>query len=171
MSESKAIFIDVSKCIGCRACEVACERVHNGKSFINVNIIEDFRLSIPLNCRHCEKAPCMIVCPTDAIYRDSDGAIIVNPILCIGCRLCVIACPFGVPEFDRELKIMIKCDLCQDRRAKGLNPACVSTCPTDALIYASVEEYRETKQKMVISKIIEEARTKKEILKLGNIKV
>jgi len=148
----KIILIDVGKCIGCRACEVACEKF-NGTSKITVFELEDI-LTMPLNCRHCEKAPCMSICPTNALYTDEDGAVLLSPLKCIGCMMCAIVCPFGIPEFDELNKVMMKCDLCRDRRAMGLLPACVATCPTDALVYGEVNEVLLRKREYVAQKAI-----------------
>jgi len=90
---------------------------------------------MPLLCRHCERAPCIEVCPTKALYRDGDGAVVADSFRCIGCMMCGLVCPFGIPELDTANKAMAKCDLCADRRARGLPPACVAACPTDAIVY------------------------------------
>lgn len=147
---NKGIFIDPKRCIGCRACEVACEREHNGMPHITVSIIEEMSISTPFNCRHCGNAPCMNVCPVIALSRDEDGAVILNPLECIGCMMCAVVCPFGIPEFDSVNKVMSKCDLCEDRRKEGKLPACVDTCPTDALCYGNINEIMEKRSKKVV---------------------
>ncbi len=134
----KKIFLDYSRCIGCKACEVACEMTH-GEARIKVFEFPDL-FTVPFNCRHCEKAPCLNVCPTGALFRDEDGAVAFDPLKCIGCLMCAVACPFGIPKLDEENKIMDKCDLCADRRAEGLLPACVSACPTEALKFGEINE-------------------------------
>ncbi|QDA31241.1 4Fe-4S dicluster domain-containing protein [Thermococcus indicus] len=135
----KKVFIDFRRCIGCGSCEAACAREHNGKP--NISIVQTSELMMmSFNCRHCENAPCMLICPARALYRDEDGAVRVKYHECIGCMLCSIACPFGTPRFDERLKVMVKCDLCANRRAEGKLPACVETCPMDALILATEEE-------------------------------
>lgn len=148
----KKIYIELGRCILCRACEVACE-VFNGVSRIKVFEYRE-TMAMPLNCRHCEKAPCMEVCPVKALYRDDDGAVQVNPLKCIGCMLCAVVCPFGIPELDVANKIMVKCDLCADRRAKGLPPACVAACPTDALVYGEFEEIMTKKKELTVQQTI-----------------
>ncbi len=148
------VFIDPTRCVGCRSCEIACMVEHSQskdlfkaimeyprpRPRIRVIYIWDLGLPSPLNCRHCEQAPCIEVCPTRALYRDEDGAVMLSPMKCIGCLTCAVACPFGVPELDRYNKIMVKCDLCPDRRRTGRPPACVEACPTGALSYGTVEE-------------------------------
>jgi len=122
------------RCIYCRACEVACEREHKGHSLTSVILIEA-RYPIPIRCFHCEKSPCVKVCPTNALVRVEEGAVIIELAKCIGCGFCAIVCPFGALEFDMASKVMMKCDLCIHRLREGREPACVTTCPTKALVY------------------------------------
>ncbi len=154
---AKRIFIDFTRCIECRACEVACEREHKGVSHINVFEWKEMA-SMPFNCRHCERAPCIEVCPVNALKKDEDGAVLLAPMRCIGCMMCAIVCPFGVPELDYVNKIMTKCDLCARRREEGKLPACVSTCPTDALIFGDPNEIQRRKRKMITERAIEAAK-------------
>ena len=147
---AKKIYINLGRCIFCRACEVACE-IFNGTPRIRVFVYQE-QMAMPLNCRHCEKAPCMEVCPVRALSRDEDGAVIVNPLKCIGCMMCAVVCPFGIPMLDATNKIMVKCDMCKDRRAAGLLPACVAACPTDALVYGEFEEIMKAKEEAVATK-------------------
>jgi len=150
----KVRYIDPSKCIGCRACEVACEREHGGIAHVTVYIVENAELCIPYACRHCENAPCVAVCPTGAMSRLDTGAVVVNPLLCIGCRMCQIVCPFGIPVFEPRLKVMVKCDLCRDRASRGLPPACVATCPTGATFLAEEAELVQMKRELETKKIV-----------------
>jgi len=156
-------YIDPQKCIGCRACEVACQRVHDGISNVTVYIVEEAELNIPYACRHCENAPCVSVCPTGAMHREDLGAVVVNPVLCIGCRMCQVVCPFGIPVFDRKLKVMTKCDLCINRLKEGLRPACVSTCPTGATYLAEEAEALGMKRELGVRKIVEAVTKAKEL--------
>ncbi|MEM1532801.1 MAG: 4Fe-4S dicluster domain-containing protein [Desulfurococcaceae archaeon] len=125
--------IDLSKCIGCGACEAACEALY-GMPFIKVYRV-GASIYIPISCMHCQKAPCVAVCPTKAMHVGSDGFIYVDKAKCIGCLACLEACPFGIPELEPKLRVVTKCDLCRDLRAKGLDPACSAICPTGALVY------------------------------------
>ncbi len=153
--EAPTIAIDPRLCIGCRACEVACEREHGGVSHINVYFLEKYRSFSPVNCRHCARAPCVTVCPVEACKRTPEGIVYIDPILCIGCRLCGIVCPFGIPEYDPYRKVMLKCDLCLHRLREGKMPACAETCPTDAIVFVpayeklAAERRSETAVKMV----------------------
>ena len=142
---NKSIYLDFSRCIYCRSCEIACEREHNGYSWIWV-VQPDERHSIPINCRHCEKAPCAAVCSTQAITRTSEGVVTIEAMKCTGCQLCVVACPFGVLQLDIVSRIVRKCDLCQGRLNEGKVPACVATCPAQALIYDNFEAIMQKKR-------------------------
>jgi formate dehydrogenase iron-sulfur subunit len=130
----KIIFMDLNRCIYCRACEVACEREHEGHSFMSVLLLDE-RHSLPMNCRHCEKSPCVAACPTGALNRVENGPVIISTMKCIGCSLCAMVCPFGVLELDYLNRVMRKCDLCIHRLNEGKLPACVTTCPARALDY------------------------------------
>lgn len=134
----KVLYADLNRCIYCRACEVACEREHFGISRMYVTLIEE-RLASPVSCRHCERSPCVQVCPTDAIERTDEGAVLIHWMKCIGCRRCEIVCPFGVIELDTLERIVAKCDLCIHRLQEGREPACVATCPSRALRYDEFE--------------------------------
>jgi formate dehydrogenase iron-sulfur subunit len=158
----KALFIDFSKCIECRACEVACEREH-GKSHIFVFEFEGM-IAMAFHCKHCEKAPCIEVCPTNALYRDEEGAVLVAPQKCIGCMMCAIVCPFGIPELDSVNKTMSKCNLCAHRRAEGKEPACVATCPTDALLYGDFSEIIRKRRETFVKKAMKLGKESKKAL-------
>jgi carbon-monoxide dehydrogenase iron sulfur subunit len=90
--------------------------------------------AIPLSCQHCEEAACALACPTGAVRRLAPGKpVLLEEAKCIGCSMCVQACPFGVMAMRAGGKVAFKCDLCITRLARGLQPACVSSCPTRAL--------------------------------------
>lgn len=150
----KVIFMDLNRCIYCRSCEVACEREHDRHTHMSVVLLNE-RYSVPMNCRHCEKSPCVVVCPTRALTRLGNGPVITETMKCIGCRLCAMVCPFGVPEFDSSSGVMRKCDQCIHRLNEGKAPACVVTCPARALTYDEVDtimqKVKERAAKAIIS--------------------
>lgn len=149
----KTLFIDPSRCIGCRACEAACREcdTHKGESMIMVDFI-DRGVSVatqPTVCMHCEDpvAPCAQVCPAQAILITPEGVVQqADPTRCIACRNCVYACPFGVPKFDVDARLMKKCNLCYDRTVQGLKTWCAQACPTDAVWYGTFEEFEHERQ-------------------------
>ncbi|MFQ5867624.1 MAG: 4Fe-4S dicluster domain-containing protein [bacterium] len=153
---AKILYIDLNRCLYCRSCEVACEREHHGTSYMFVTLLED-RYSVPLSCRHCEKNPCLEVCPTKAIEKTEEGAIVLYAMKCIGCKLCAIICPFGILQLDEIDKVVKKCDLCIHRLKEGKDPACVVTCPAKATSYeefdAIMEKIREKKALSIVSGI------------------
>lgn len=109
---------------------------------------------VPLQCRHCEDAPCIAVCPTGALSRESDESpVLVNGDLCIGCRSCILACPFGVISLGEGDQAIIKCDLCVERLAAGQLPACVAGCPTGALSFREVAEVTKTARRRAASEM------------------
>ena len=142
------LFVDPSRCIGCRACEAACRECdsHKGESMIMVDFI-DRGLSVatqPTVCMHCESpvAPCAQVCPVLAILITPEGVVQqADASRCIACRNCVYACPFGVPKIDLAARLMKKCNLCYDRTSQDLQPWCAQACPTDALWYGTYEQF------------------------------
>jgi formate dehydrogenase iron-sulfur subunit len=150
---SQLIYADLNRCTDCRACEVACQREHNGLPAMWVIRVED-RFAVPLSCRHCEKAPCVTVCYTEALYRTKEGTVALDTDKCTGCGLCLFACPFGVIGFDWSRKVMHKCDLCAARLAEGETVVCAITCPTQALRYDEYEGFtQEAKRRAALAMV------------------
>ena len=138
-------FVDPSRCIGCRACVVACGECesHKGVSMIHVDYLDrqNSIATVPTVCMHCEEPTCALVCPADAIKRGEDG--VVRSALkarCIACSNCVLACPFGVPKVHIEQELMMKCDMCYDRTSAGKKPMCATVCPSGALFFGTREQ-------------------------------
>ena len=131
----KALHIEPAKCTGCLQCELACSYAAEGafnpaKSRIKVFAFHDAGRFVPYTCTQCAEAWCLQACPVDAIQIDqATGAKIVVDSLCVGCKVCTIACPFGTVNYDADRGTVIKCDLC------GGDPACARACPTDAITY------------------------------------
>ena len=125
-------------CIGCRACEIACKDKNGlapGPRFRRVQYIEGgtypdvFAYKVNMSCNHCAEPACLPTCPTGAIFkRKQDGIVDIDSTLCIGCRRCEAACPFGAPQFDPEENIVKKCNMCVDEIDAGRKPYCVMAC-------------------------------------------
>jgi Fe-S-cluster-containing dehydrogenase component len=97
--------------------------------------------TIPVICMHCDSPTCAEVCPADAIKRTGDGVVqTARKPRCIACNNCVLACPFGVPKMESEMKLMMKCDMCYDRTSEGKKPMCASVCPSQALFFGTAHE-------------------------------
>jgi Fe-S-cluster-containing hydrogenase component 2 len=156
---NKILIVDPDKCTGCRLCELVCSVKHNGVSNPSLSCIHIVKWDndgfyLPMRCQHCEDAPCMAVCPRAAIYRDKElDRVLINQELCIGCKMCVSACPFGAMGYDADRGRVFKCDLCDG------DPQCVRFCDMKAVDYVeskkvqysrmreSAEKYSETMRK------------------------
>ena len=125
-------------CMGCHACEVACKQEHGlGVGPRLVRVLEKSPDYVPVYCHHCSKAPCKEACPAEAISRNEQGIVLIDNDLCIGCRECLDACPFGAMQFEDHLEIAVKCDLCVQRLAENKPPACMSVCPTACIRFGT----------------------------------
>ncbi|MBN2185684.1 MAG: 4Fe-4S binding protein [Candidatus Krumholzibacteriota bacterium] len=135
----KRIYINMNLCTGCRACAAACSGGHEKQGLLKHGPVEEAAL-MPLHCRHCDTPLCLEVCPQDAIKKEEDGTIVRMNQLCIGCKSCIMACPFGVMFVYSTWHISPKCDLCQDRLKEDKQPRCVSTCTSGALVFEELTE-------------------------------
>ncbi len=146
---SKKIFIDYNRCIGCHICEIVCALSHEGvvnPMLSRIHVIREEWINMPIACLHCSRAPCIDACPTNSLYRDGNGVVLVDNKKCIGCGICLYACPFGIPRIDTTRGIMFKCDLCSDFMDSKGSPYCVLSCPTGALIFGDINEIAENKR-------------------------
>lgn len=145
-----AMVIDSSKCIDCKACVIACKVANNVPEGFNRNWIKASQPKFgtaekprthfqPGACMHCETPTCVDACPTGATYKDPEnGIVVINDALCIGCGNCIPACPYGARYRNAEKRVADKCNYCPERRANGLTPACVDTCPTKARTFGDI---------------------------------
>lgn len=144
--QDKVLVIDYTRCTGCRACELACSVFHTGasnpsRSRIRVIKWEEIGLYLPLTCNHCEKPFCVEVCPTKACYISPvTHKVLIDKNICIGCKTCILACPFGSPTFDKYEHITVKCDYCDG------DPQCVRFCEVGAIQFINVSEVSNLKQ-------------------------
>ena len=149
--EDKGVYmvIDLDRCWGCRACEVACKQekgLEVGFSPMKIVEIQPRKIAgklhrdfVPTLCQHCVQAYCLEACPEGAISRGEDGTIQIDDNSCLGCELCVSECPYGFIHVSAAGKV-IKCDLCIDRRKSGRLPSCVQHCPGRALTWVVSEK-------------------------------
>ena len=144
------IVVNLDRCIGCYACEVACKMENDvplGENWGYVNQVEPFgefpnvkTYWLPKMCQQCEDAPCVNVCPTGASFRDEQGRVQIDQTACIGCQLCMSACPYGVRQFRADEQVVYKCTLCRDLTDQGEKPACVKNCCGKARFYGDLDD-------------------------------
>lgn len=148
---SRAMLIDITRCLGCNACTQACKTANNVPNGIFRTKIEEHEAgvypTVKVNfvknaCKHCLKPACASACTVGALQKMADGPVIYNSSKCIGCRYCMYACPFGIPKFDwdSQLALIEKCDLCIGRADGGVGPACAEACPFGAITYGDRDE-------------------------------
>ena len=175
------IVIDTRRCFGCNACTVACKQTNGtppGVFWAKVYVEEvgeyptARRQYTPALCMHCADAPCVEVCPTGASYQREDGIVLIDQDKCIGCRYCMVACPYNARYFDfggnetyfpemeltpleaarqegRATGTVSKCTMCVDRIDAGEEPACVATCPTYARIFGDLDDPESEVSKLI----------------------
>ena len=151
----KVILVDQDKCTGCRLCEMICSVKHEGVSNptrSRINVIKWFMegYHMPMICQQCMDAPCVAVCPKDALSMDEElGRVTLDYDLCIGCKMCVTACPFGGMGIDTVTNKVIKCDLCDG------DPQCVRFCFPEALEYVEANAVNLRKKREAAKKLAE----------------
>ena len=150
MSRS-CLVIDLDKCIGCHACEVACKNENDialgqyWNRLVQVGPHGTFpeleQYWLTFQCQQCENAPCVEVCPTGATYRDEQtGEVLIDTDVCIGCQLCMSACPYGVRSYSETDGVVTKCTMCRHLRDKGEDPACVAACCSGARVFGDLDD-------------------------------
>ncbi len=166
--EQVGVLVDTTRCVGCRACQAACKKKNNlpadpenlpaGKTFpaklsaSTFSLVEFYQVGgtsdkpkvqpVKKQCMHCLTPACASVCPVGAIQKTAKGPVTYDADKCMGCRYCMVACPFGVPKFewDSANPRIRKCNLCADRIEQGQMPACVQACPMQALTFGTRAE-------------------------------
>ncbi|HEY4358762.1 MAG TPA: DmsC/YnfH family molybdoenzyme membrane anchor subunit [Acidobacteriaceae bacterium] len=141
--EQYRFHFDMTKCIGCRSCEIACNEQNGNPAGITWRRVGELeggvypdtqRTYLSMGCNHCLDADCLKGCPVDAYTKDSATGIVLHSAdACIGCQYCVWNCPYSVPQFNAERGVVGKCDMCRGRLNEGLEPACVNACPENAI--------------------------------------
>ncbi len=162
---SKAVLIDLTRCIGCRGCQIACKEWNERKArrtsfhgdytnptalnsdcYTHIRFHEQEKNGVPVwsfvknQCLHCKEPACVSVCPVTALKKTEAGPVVYRYDRCIGCRYCMVACPFHIPKYEWEsaLPWVQKCSFCSERIKDGMIPACIKVCPTGTMFY---EEY------------------------------
>jgi Fe-S-cluster-containing dehydrogenase component len=172
--EFVGVLVDTTRCIGCRSCERACSVANNlpvpdvekdgalaqvrDTSDHQWTLVNRFETSkgevfVKKQCMHCWQPACGAACLTNAMYKTRTGPVIWRPGKCMGCRFCMISCPFDVPKFEYNSwnpKIQ-KCSMCAERLEQGQKPACVEACPTDALMFSSKRQLMEVARVRIYS--------------------
>ncbi len=145
------LVINLDRCIGCYCCELACKMENDvalGHHWNKLYQVEPFgewpdvhTYWISKQCQQCEDAPCVSVCPTGASYRDENDVVLIDESACIGCQLCMDACPYDVRDYNDELGVVQKCTLCEHLTKDGdEKPACVKNCPGKARLFGDLND-------------------------------
>ncbi len=137
MTRDRFLSIEPARCTGCMECEAACSQKHAGRKRSGrprIQVLgggtESKNFHFPVTCQQCSDPPCMAACPKNAIHREAEfGSVVIDEELCVGCKMCVSACPTGAVNFDPDVGLAYKCDLCSG------DPQCVRVCQPKAIQY------------------------------------
>jgi len=156
-----AMVIDARRCYGVHACTVACKAEFNVPLGENRSWVEEVekgtypnvtRNFLPRLCNHCSTPNCVSVCPTGATWqREEDGIVVIDKDICIGCKYCVLACPYDMRFVNEDTGSADKCDFCIHRVSNGLEPACVEACPSRARIFGDLNDPESAVSKLIAS--------------------
>ena len=167
-----AMVIDQRRCIGCQSCTVACRTWNDLPMDIIYNpvVTEGVKGTFPnvhltytpLLCMHCDNPPCTLCCPAKASQQDEDGIVWVDPNKCMGCKVCVNSCPYGMRDVNHSEGYVRKCTFCKDRVREGEKPYCVATCHQKARIFGDLDDPNSE-----VSKLVGELKTDRIFPELG----
>ncbi|MBT8380636.1 MAG: 4Fe-4S dicluster domain-containing protein [Ignavibacteria bacterium] len=180
LSEDRmGVLVDTTVCIGCRRCEWVCKKTHDipageiesyseesvfskmrrpgNEGYTKVNRYDNYQnpsrpINVKVQCMHCDQPACVSACIVGAFSKKEDGSVVWDSNKCIGCRYCMVACPFQIPTFEYENALnpdIHKCDFCAERTEEGLLPACVDICPVEALTYGKRRDLIEVAEKRI----------------------
>ena len=144
------IVVNLDRCTGCYSCEITCKMENDialgehWNKMLQRGPFGDYpnmtRYPLPTMCQQCADAPCVHVCPTGASYRDGNNVVLIDREKCIGCKYCMMACPYGVRSWNAEQQVVEKCTLCNHLTAAGEKPACVKNCCGTARYYGDLDD-------------------------------
>ncbi|MDR3763532.1 MAG: 4Fe-4S dicluster domain-containing protein [Acidobacteriota bacterium] len=150
MSKQNTLIIDLDRCIGCHGCHVACKQENNvalglyWNQVVTIGPKGDYPNTqmyfLPLMCQECKEPSCVKVCPTQASYRAEDGVVLIDHSKCIGCKLCMKACPYGARSFNPATNVVEKCTTCAHLRQIDEKPACVKNCVGKARLFGDIND-------------------------------
>ena len=160
---SLGFYVDMTRCAGCGTCTYACkDRLDLGTIGVSPRRVNRYQVgtfpavtgfATSVSCNHCENPACVANCPTGAMFKDSDGIVLHDDSVCIGCQTCVSACPYGAPQYVAEDNLVVKCDTCKALREAGEQPVCVEACAYRALEFGDMDELRKKHGSDLVSEI------------------
>ncbi|HEX9354544.1 MAG TPA: 4Fe-4S dicluster domain-containing protein [Streptosporangiaceae bacterium] len=166
-----AKVLDQSRCIGCHACTTACKSENEVPvgvtrtyvKSVDVGVFPQARRAFQVTrCNQCEDAPCVTACPTQAMYRRPDGIVDFDKTICIGCKACIAACPYDAIFINPEDQSAEKCNMCAHRLDIGLEPACVTVCPTEAILVGDLNDPASPVARIIEREAVQVRRPEKE---------